>query len=126
QRITKVNDAMLRIHGASREQFLGRRPADVFAHNLSQGRQFCKEMLDTGHRHGESEERRLDGSSLWLDGDYICMYDPEGRFTGNFAIQRDITARKQAEHALRRYSQRLKLLRQTDRAILSARSVHEI
>jgi len=126
QRITKVNDAMLRIHGASREQFLGRTPAEVFAHNLPQGRQFCREMLDTGHRHGESEERRVDGSSLWLDGDYICIYDPEGRFTGNFAIQRDITARKQAEHALRRYSQRLKLLGQTDRAILSARSVHEI
>ncbi|MCU1335663.1 MAG: diguanylate cyclase [Bryobacterales bacterium] len=126
QRITKVNDAMLRLHGASREQVLGRRPMDVFAHNPVQGRQYCRQMLDAGHRHGESEERRLDGTPVWLDGDYICIYDLEGRFTGNFGVQRDITARKQAEHALRRYSQRLKLLRQTDRAILSARSVHEI
>jgi len=117
---------MLRLYGATREQFLGRRPKDVFAHNLAQGRQYCKQMLDAGHRHGESEERRLDGSPMWLDGDYICIYDQEGRFTGNFAVQRDITARKQAEHALRRSTQRLKLLRQTDRAILSARSVHEI
>ena len=126
QRTTKVNDAMLRLYGASAEQFLGRRTKDVFAHDPAQGRQFCREMLDAGHRHGESEERRFDGTPMWLDGDYICIYDQEGRFTGSFSVQRDITARKQAEHALRRYSQRLKLLRQTDRAILSARSVHEI
>src|SRR6185295_8029180 len=69
---------------------------------------------------------RQDGTPVWLDGDYICIYDQEGRFNGNFGIQRDITGRKQAEHALRRSGQRLKLLRQTDRAILSARSVHEI
>jgi formate hydrogenlyase transcriptional activator len=126
QRITKVNDAMLRLYGATQERFLGRRPMDVFAHDLARGREFCRQMLDAGHRHGESEERRLDGSPIWLDGDYICIYDPEGRFTGNFGVQRDITGRKQAEHALQRTGQRLKLLRQTDRAILSARSVHEI
>jgi formate hydrogenlyase transcriptional activator len=126
QRITKVNDAMIRLHAATREQLLGRRPKDVFAHDPVQGRQFVREMLDAGHRHGESQERRLDGTSMWLDGDYICIYDQEKRFTGSFSVQRDITARKQAEHALQRYSQRLKLLRQTDRAILSARSVHEI
>jgi formate hydrogenlyase transcriptional activator len=126
QRTTKVNDAMLRLYGASAEQFLGRRTKDVFAHDPVQGRQFCREMLDAGHRHGESEERRLDGSAVWIDGDYICIQDQEGRFTGSFSVQRDITARKQAERALSRYGQRLKLLRQTDRAILSARSVNEI
>ena len=126
QRITKVNDAMLRLHAATPQQFMGRRPRDVFAHNMDQGRQFVRHMLDAGRRHGESEERRQDGTPIWLDGDYICIYDQEGRFNGNFGVQRDITSRKQAEHALQRYGQRLKLLRQTDRAILSARSVHEI
>ena len=126
QRITKVNDAMLRLHRATSDQMLGRRPKDVFAHDLARGRQFVREMLDAGHRHGESEERRLDGSSVWMDGDYIGIFNQEGQFTGSFSVQRDISARKQAEHALQRYSQRLKLLRQTDRAILSARSVHEI
>lgn len=126
QRITKVNDAMLRQYGASRDHYLGRRPKDVFAHDLESGRQFWKQMLDKGNRHGESEERRFDGSSLWLDGDYICIYDSAGRVTGHFGVQRDITERKQTEYALQRYSQRLKLLRQTDRAILAARSVTEI
>ena len=126
QRITKVNDALLRQYGASRSQYLGRRPKDVFAHDLARGREFWRQMLDTGHRRGESEEHRLDGSRMWLDGDYICIYDPAGRVAGHFGIQRDITERKQAEAAIQRYSQRLKLLRQTDRAILSARSVTEI
>jgi len=50
QRITKVNDAMLRLHAATPQQFLGRRPMDVFAHNMDQGRQFVRQMLDAGHR----------------------------------------------------------------------------
>lgn len=37
QRITKVNDAMLRLHAATPQQFMGRRPMDVFAHNIVQG-----------------------------------------------------------------------------------------
>jgi PAS domain S-box-containing protein len=39
---------------------------------------------------------------------------------------RDITARKQAEEALRRYAERLRFLREVDEAILAARSAEEV
>ena len=35
QRITKVNDAMLAQYGATREEFLGTTPADLFGHDLA-------------------------------------------------------------------------------------------
>jgi PAS domain S-box-containing protein/putative nucleotidyltransferase with HDIG domain len=34
---------------------------------------------------------------MWIEGDYVCMYDNEGRISGHFGIQRDVTARKQME-----------------------------
>jgi formate hydrogenlyase transcriptional activator len=126
QKITKVNLAMLRQYGMDSEQLLGATPAQMFAHNLAHGHDLWRRMLDAGRLHAESEERRSDGSTMWVEGDYICLYDNQGRFCGHFGVQRDVTERKQAEEALRRYNQRLRLLRQTDRAILAVRSVEEI
>ncbi|WP_035992593.1 CBS domain-containing protein [Leptolyngbya sp. KIOST-1] len=39
QRITKINDAMLEQYGATREEFVGLTPNDLFAHDLAHGRQ---------------------------------------------------------------------------------------
>ncbi len=126
QRLTKLNDAMLRQYGASAEQLLGKTPASFFRDDPARGRGLWRPMFDAGRLHLESEQLRADGSRFWVEGDYICLYDTEGRITGHFGVQRDITERKLAEAALRRYTQRLQLLRQTDRAILAVRSVHEI
>jgi PAS domain S-box-containing protein len=126
QHITKINDAMLKQYGALPEQFLGRTPNDLFAHNLAHGRELWRRMFDAGRIHVESDERRLDGSRMWVEGDYICFYDAEGRITGHFGIQRDVTERKQAEEALFRFNRRLKLLQRTDRAILAAHSIEDI
>ena len=126
QHVTKINDAMLKQYGALPEQFLGRTPYDLFAHDLAHGRELWRRMFDAGRIHVESDERRLDGSRMWVEGDYICFYDAEGRITGHFGIQRDVTERKQAEEALFRFNRRLKLLQQTDRAILAAHSIEDI
>ena len=107
----------------ARDQFLGWTPRDLFAHDLAHGRELWRRMFDARRLHVESDERRLDGSRMWVEGDYICFYDAEGRITGHFGIQRDVTERKQAEEALFRFNRRLRLLQQTDRAILSAHSL---
>jgi PAS domain S-box-containing protein len=119
QRITKINDAMLRQYGASPDQFLGRTPTDLFAHDLAHGRDLWRRMFDAGRLHVESDERRIDGTPICIEGDYICFYDAQGRITGHFGIQRDVTERT-------RYTKRLRLLHRMDRAILAARSVEEI
>ncbi|MCB1138213.1 MAG: response regulator [Leptospiraceae bacterium] len=100
QRITEVNQAMLDQYGATEEAFLGLTPADFFAHDLLHGRQIWREFFDTGRALLVTDERRMDGSQMWIEGDYICMYDDMGRIVGHFGVQRDITARKLAEEKL--------------------------
>lgn len=126
QRMTSVNDAMLAQYGASREQFLGMTPGDFYAHDLAYGRKVWRKFFDEGRLHIETYERKLDGTPIWIEGDYICLYDDEGRITGHFGIQRETTARKQAEEALLQTNQRLELLREIDSAILAARSPEQI
>jgi len=126
QRVTKINNAMLEQYRARREQFLGLTPNDFFAHDLEQGRRVWREFFDSGHLHIETDERRFDGTQMWIEGDYVCMYDNEGRISGHFGIQRDITARKQAEEKIQRQNQRLTALREIDMAILAADSAEDI
>ena len=101
QRVTKVNDAMLAQYGVTRAQFLGTRPADLFRHDLEYGRRVWREFFDRGRLHVETDERRADGTPIRIEGDYICFYDDQGRITGHFGIQRDVTEQVR----LRRYLQ---------------------
>ncbi len=101
QRITKVNDAMLAQYGATREQFIGRTPADFFAHDLAYGRRIWRDFFDTGRLHIDTDERKFDGIPMWIEGDYICLYDTQGRITGHFGVQREVTERRQIEQTLR-------------------------
>jgi formate hydrogenlyase transcriptional activator len=126
QRMTRVNDAMLEQYGAQREEFLGLTTKDFYRHNLAYGRRVWRDFFDAGRLHIETEERRVDGTPLWVEGDYICLYDNQGRITGHFGIQRDVTSRKNSDEALRRYNHRLMVLRETDHDILAARSAEEI
>jgi PAS domain S-box-containing protein len=106
QRVTKVNAAMLAQYGATEDEFIGLTPKDFFAHDLETGRQLWREMFDKGRLHVETLERKLDGSSMWVEGDYSCLYNSDGEIIGHFGIQRDISDRKKNEIALQSSEQR--------------------
>ncbi|HEY9646559.1 MAG TPA: PAS domain S-box protein [Chroococcidiopsis sp.] len=110
QRITKINDAMLQQYGIDREQSLGLTPSHFFAHDLKYGRQLWRQFFDAGKLHVETQEQRSDGTPVWIEGDYICLYDAQGKITGHFGIQRDVTARKRAEAELRHSEERWQLI----------------
>jgi PAS domain S-box-containing protein len=97
QHLTKVNRAMFEQYGLTETEMLGMTPRDFFAHNLALGRRVWRKLFDRGQMHIDTDERRADGSQMWVEGDYICLYDQEGRITGHFGIQRDVTTRVQAE-----------------------------
>jgi PAS domain S-box-containing protein len=107
QHITQVNGAMLQQYGATAADFLGLTPNDFFAHDLATGRQLWQQMFDQGSLHTETQEQKFDGTPMWIDGDYICLYSPSGEIIGHFGIQREITDRKQAEAELERFNQAL-------------------
>ncbi len=105
QRMTKVNQALLDQYGAQEQDFIGLTPADLFRHDPEHGRHIWRGLFDHGRLHVETDERRLDGTPVVFDGDYICIYDKEGRITGHFGVQRDVTERKREEERRRLYSE---------------------
>ena len=99
QRMTKVNSAILTQFNASRpEDLLGKTPAEFFSHDLTGAKERWRRFFDSGHYHSETDERRLDGSSMRIEGDYLIIYDDAGRIAGHFGIQRDVTNRHR-QHA---------------------------
>lgn len=101
QKITKVNQAMLGQYGFEESEMLGLTPNDFFQHNIEHGKELWQKMFDQGKLYTESNERRKDGSGIWVEGNYICIYDSKGRIAGHFGVQRDVTKRKKAEKELR-------------------------
>ena len=116
-RVTKANDAMLRQYGASPDQFIGITPRQLFAHDLGYARRVWREFFDRGRLHVETEERRLDGDPVFIEGDYICLYDADGRITGHFGIQRDVTERRRAVEQRERELEMLVAVRTAELAI---------
>jgi diguanylate cyclase (GGDEF)-like protein/PAS domain S-box-containing protein len=112
QRITRVNQTMLDQYGASQEQLLNLTPRDFFAHDLVEGKQIWRRFFDAGRLRCETFERKLDRTSMWIEGDYICIYDAQGRIKGHFGIQRDVSDRKQREIERKKTQQEIEQLNQ--------------
>jgi len=110
QHITEINSAMIEQYAGTLEQMLGLTPADFFAHDISQGRDKWRLLFDNGHIHLDADQRRLDGSVMWVEGDYICIYDANGHITGHFGVHRDITERKMADQMLQKKTNELETL----------------
>jgi len=110
-RMTKVNSAILtQFKASTAEELLGMTPAQFFAHDLATAKTRWREFFDRGHLHTETDERRLDGTPMRIEGDYMVIYDGPGRIAGHFGIQRDVTNRHQASEQIRVSRQQLRAL----------------
>jgi signal transduction histidine kinase len=132
QRMTKVNSAILTQFNASTpDELLGRTPAQFFAHDVTMAKARWREFFDEGYLHTETDERRLDGSPLRIEGDYMVIHDERGRIAGHFGIQRDVTDRHHASEQLRvsreqlrALASRLQKVREEERTEV-AREIHD-
>jgi PAS domain S-box-containing protein len=100
QRVTRVNQSQVNQYRAEETQLLGLTPADWFKDDLAQGRAAFTRFLDQGYLNLESDERRADGQWIRIEGGYVCLYDNQGRVTGLFGVQRDITQQVEAKRQL--------------------------
>ncbi|MEG4319200.1 MULTISPECIES: PAS domain S-box protein [unclassified Microcoleus] len=107
-RVTKANDALISQYGATREEFIGVTLNSLLSHNLAGGREIIRQFFDAGRIHIENDNRKFDGELIWVEGDYICIDDSQGRIVGYFGVQRDISDRKKAEAALRDSEERFR------------------
>lgn len=110
QKITKINQSMLNQYGAEEKDFIGLRPKDFFRHDIAYGRKLWTKLLDEGKLHVATDERRFDGSSLYIEGDYTCLYDEKGRITGHFGIQQDITEQRLTREELEKSEEKYRIL----------------
>jgi len=112
QRITKVNDAMLKYYGAKAEDFIGLTPMDFYGDNPEQRKTFWKDLFDIGTFHVDTAEVRFDGSALHISGNYIAIRDSQNRITGHIGILSDVTAEYEAQQALKISEELLKAAQQ--------------
>jgi signal transduction histidine kinase len=132
QRMTKVNNAIVaQFNATTPEELLGATPAQFFAHDLTMAKARWREFFDKGHLHRETDERRLDGTPMRIEGDYMVIYDDRGRIAGHFGIQRDVTDRYLAteqiaasRQQLRALASRLQKVREEERTEM-AREIHD-
>src|SRR5262245_59814242 len=110
QRMTIVNEAYARQYGVPLSELIGKTPAEFFAHDIEGGKAGWRAMFDAGHVHIETDERRMDGAPLRIEGHYICVYDDQGRITGHLGIQRDITDRHRTSEEIARSREELRAL----------------
>ncbi|HKP28974.1 MAG TPA: ATP-binding protein [Gemmatimonadales bacterium] len=132
QRMTKVNSAILtQFNALSPDELLGMTPAQFFAHDLPAAKKRWRTFFDQGRLHVETDERRLDGRPMRIEGDYLVIYDSFGRIRGHFGIQRDVTDRhlageqiRQSRQELRALAAQLQKVREEERTGI-AREIHD-
>lgn len=132
ERMTKVNPAFAaQFNASSPGALLGMTPAQFFAHDLVSAKERWREFFDQGRYHSETEERRLDGRPMRIEGDYVVIHDRQGRIAGHFGIQRDVTEGYEASarvsasrQELRALAARLQRAREEERTAI-AREIHD-
>lgn len=117
-RVTKVNQAMLALYSAREEDFLGLTLNQLKTNDIIEMKENFTRLFDEGHLKIETMHHRADGTPLYVEGDYICMYDKEGRIVGNFGTQSDVTDKVQVSFALtetrKTYEEKVHYLSQYD------------
>jgi PAS domain S-box-containing protein len=103
--------------GNGAESLYGHRADEVMGRNLAsvlpQGPESAPPLsraLETGSWSGQTLQRHKDGGTVWVDTFVSLVRDESGRPRGLVGIDRDITARKQAQEALQHTTNQLALM----------------
>ena len=126
--IEYVNPKFVRVTGYTEEEAIGQNPRILKSGEHSE--EFYRNLWQTitaGREwRGEFHNKRKDGSLYWERASIAPVYDDEGRITHFIAVKEDITAQKEAEEALHRYTERVLALYEISQDILHARSPEAI
>ncbi|HET9906410.1 MAG TPA: PAS domain S-box protein, partial [Anaerolineales bacterium] len=127
-RITTWNSAAELMYGWKADEVIGQIGAEIVKTEFNGlNRADVLNILATeGKWRGEVTQARRDGSRFFVETASIVLRNMHGVITGYASVNRDITARRQAEEKLARQNKRLTVLREIDAAILAADSIERI
>jgi PAS domain S-box-containing protein len=109
-RLTYVSPSVTFFSGFSLEEVLALPLSEIFSPPTPDVIMAGDEVVEGGSSSQlqyELEFRRKDGSIVWAEVRASMLRGPDGRPSGVVGVTRDITERKQAEKALRRYAAEL-------------------
>ena len=127
-RYTRVNEVLPRMLGVKAEELLGKSVFEIFGEHRNRSEGKLREMLETGRPvqdHAISSVLPGQPSEVrhWLVN-YFPIPDARGKFTQLGLIAVDVTARRNAEDALRKLSGRLLGIQDQERRRI-ARELHD-
>lgn len=114
-RIRDVNRRAESLLGYPAEELVGRPVADLYAPDSESGRArsdqvFKRFVAGEEVREQELEMRTAHGAAVWVSLSATHITDEQGRVIGSRSIVEDVTARREAQEALRRSHEELRQL----------------
>jgi PAS domain S-box-containing protein len=101
-RVTAANKAMCEQMGATREELIGSTPSQRWGDSGLIWKERMRELYEHGRAYQSVRAPRNDGTWMYVEGQYVCTYDDQGRITGHFGTQRDVTEKQKAMDRLER------------------------
>jgi PAS domain S-box-containing protein len=107
-KITMVNKSMLEQYGAKDEsELIGLSTKDFYQHDIEYGKRRLREFFNKGYTRMITQERKLNGQVLWIDGQYVLMLDHKGKIFGYFGVQKDVTEKLKEEEEKKKLESQL-------------------
>lgn len=93
QQITLHNKRAIELNPGFKANLLGVSPERYFSYDRESGKSAWKKLLNSGWLHMETSEEISPGMFIWIETEFVNLYDNMGRLLGCFATQRDFSHR---------------------------------
>ncbi len=103
-RLTSWNQAAELMYGWKQAEVLGKNVIELVGSKFDpkMRERLTQELMEKGSIGTEIEHRTRSGNTIFFDTKTILLRDARGKVTGYVSVNRDITARKQAEEKVQR------------------------